>query len=163
MSTTTHTTASDRDKRARRRIQREVMYLDIQELLEYRLLHQPQNEHAYCHHLARQEQRAIDRTQYRWHSVGIDFTGCLNSRPFTRAHLAHPPPPAVGPALHVPIPAQIGPPPPRPALALAFSSTSGWVTGSRPARPSPPGWHPPAGWTPTTARTPPRRNPRRSL
>jgi hypothetical protein len=90
MATYTHATAGERDKRARRRIQRDVMYKDIQELLEYRLLHQPQDEHAYCHHLARQEQRSIDRTQYRWQSVGIYCAGIPKSRPFTPAHLAHP-------------------------------------------------------------------------
>ena len=102
MATYSHATAGERDKRARRRIQRDVMYKDIQELLEYRLLHQPQDEHAYCHDLARQEQQSIDRTQYRWHSVGIYCAGIPKSRPFTPAHLAHPPPPPLRPALHVP-------------------------------------------------------------
>ncbi len=57
---------SERDVRALRRSQREAMHANIQELLEYRLLNQPQDEHAYLHFLASNSRTEVDRTIAGW-------------------------------------------------------------------------------------------------
>ncbi len=51
------------------------MYANIKELLEYRLLNQPQDEHAYLHFLASKSRAEVDWTISCWVISGYQGPG----------------------------------------------------------------------------------------